>query len=319
MHESFWSVTIKSLLLVMVCTFVLSPFAAAEDEEWSITLVGAVNKTLTKFEFEQLSAVTQDSFTDEAGDVFSGVPLITIIGLIDDTDNDPAFSREVAQKGYQVVVVGGDGYSAEISSEKLSEETEIILCNLQNDEPFASWEAPPYPLKLFGTDITREQSVGNIAVIQVIGLSASESDDTASSGNAHSNPDQIYSGSIELTAGTIEVKAGSGKVYDVLEATPLGALAKASVDGGYSFEVADHSYEDREILLLDAIDSHRWEKDSSDLVVAVNGEVIEDWGTDSDKFYNGFPLKSGDVVSYLSGVPPVTLESGIVIIELSVL
>jgi len=302
----------------MFFTFVVSPLVVADDEDWNVTLVGVMNKTVTKADFETLSASSNASFTDKTGDVFSGVPLINLIGLVDDEETNPDFSSEAAKSGYNVIISGEDGYSAQIPSENLSQQAEMIVCNLQNGEPFASWDVPPYPLNLYGTDITPGQSVGNIAVIELKGISASDSKENASEGNITSGEDMIYSGSVELTDATIEVIAGSGKSYDLKEKTPLGALAKAAKDGKYAFDVADHSFEDREILLLDSINDHRWEKETSDLVVAVNGKVIEDWGTDSGNFYNELPLKSGDVVTYLFGMPPVTLENGTKIIELTV-
>ncbi|PWR76305.1 hypothetical protein ACKUB1_12740 [Methanospirillum stamsii] len=318
MYEVFWSVTTKLLFLVTLGVFLISPVIADENEEWTIDLIGVINKTLSKSDFEELAATSSASFTDEAGDIFSGVPLITLIGLVDDGEGDASFNSDAAKTGYTVEIIGGDGYSAEIESANISEEAEIIVCNLQNNESFASSDVPPYPLKVYGADITMGQSVGNIAVIELKGISVSEPELNDEEDVSEDNS-TMFAGEIELSDGTIAIITGSGKTYDVNEKTPLGALAKAAQDGGYTFEVADHSYEDREILLLDAINDNRWEKDTSDLVVAINGEIVEDWGTDTEKFYNMLPLMSGDVVTYLVGVPPVTLENGIKIVELTVL
>ncbi|NLW75372.1 MAG: hypothetical protein GXY18_02940 [Methanomicrobiales archaeon] len=318
MYEVFWSVTTKLLFLVTLSVFLISPVIADENEEWTIDLIGVINKTLSKSDFEELAATSSASLTDEAGDVFSGVPLITLISLVDDEKGDMSFNSDAAKTGYTIDIIGGDGYSAEIESANISEEAEIIVCNLQNNESFASNDVPPYPLKVYGADITMGQSVGNIAVIELKGITISEPE-LEDQGDASEDNNTMYAGEIELSDGTIAIIAGSGKTYDVNEKTPLGALAKAAQNGEYTFEVVDHSYEDREILLLDAINENRWDKETSDLIVAINGEVIEDWGTDSEKFYNILPLKSGDVVTYLVGVPPVTLENGIKLVELTVI
>ena len=312
-------VIFRSLVLAVLCSFVLNPLALADEEEWNVQMIGAVNMTLSKMDFENLAETSYAEYIDENGDVFSGVPLITILGLIDDVEDDPTFHYDAAQLGYSIVIVGEDGYSAEISSLLITDDADIILANRVNNEPFPAWNAPPYPLKVYGADITLQQSVGNIATIELKGLVLSEPGDETTLNEEIEADAILYSGSIALENVMINVATGSGNAYEVNELTPLGALVKAAEKGGYSFVVTDHSYEDRGILLLDAINEYQWEKDTSDLIIAVNGATVEDWGTDSDKFYNVYSLTSGDKIAYLYGVPPVSVDNGQVLVELTVL
>lgn len=83
---------------------------------WTLEMIGDVGDTITQEEFEEGLACTGSGhykeWTDNEGNVWSGVPLWVLLGTVDDIESSGhwTFNDEVANDGYSVQVVAGDGF-----------------------------------------------------------------------------------------------------------------------------------------------------------------------------------------------------------------
>jgi PKD repeat protein len=148
--------------------------------DWTISLVGARNQTVTKTYFEQGLACTSSghltNYTDANGAVWSGVPLWLLVAMVDDNpDTGPDhfnFNDALAAQGYSVKVTSGDGWSTTLASADIARNSGYIVANKVNgtDLPFYIGTKPSWPLHLKGSAIFGGQSVGNITTIELTGL-----------------------------------------------------------------------------------------------------------------------------------------------------
>ena len=139
-----------------------------EVEGWMLQLEGAVAEELDQNTFASCGAAAchQASWTDEDGQVWSGVPLWNLVGRVDDGNQheDAAFNRELANGGYEVEIIAADGYSVNLDIDRIREMNNILVAYLVNDEQL---EEGDYPLQLVGPDLQGREMVGQIARIVV--------------------------------------------------------------------------------------------------------------------------------------------------------
>ncbi len=149
--------------------------------DWSIVLNGAKTQTVTKTYFEQglacPSSGHQVNWTDFDGNVWSGVPLWLLVGMIDDNpDVGPDhfnFNDSIAAQGYSVKISSGDNWNTTLASADIARNDGYIVANTLNGEPLPinltsgklSW-----PLHLKGSAVFGGQQVGNITKIELTGL-----------------------------------------------------------------------------------------------------------------------------------------------------
>ncbi len=149
--------------------------------DWSIVLNGAKTQTVTKTYFEQGLACPSSghlvNWTDTDGNVWSGVPLWLLVGMIDDNpDLGPDhfnFNDSIAAQGYSVKVSSGDNWNTTLASADIARNDGYIVANTLNGEPLPmnltsgklSW-----PLHLKGSAVFGGQQVGNITKIELTGL-----------------------------------------------------------------------------------------------------------------------------------------------------
>jgi len=123
---------------------------AYQGEEWYLSLEGRnFSISLGKSEVEALiTPAAKTSFTDPATkDVWSGIPLETLIGYVDDY-SIPAFSTDLAETGYTIVLSSGDGYSKDIESRLIAADSNgYIIADKLNGQPLTGNN---YPLRLVG-------------------------------------------------------------------------------------------------------------------------------------------------------------------------
>jgi len=151
------------LLVVAISAAFLAPasIATAATPDWPLQLVGAATVNMTQAEFEGLASSYPVSWDDNAtGNVWSGVALWRVIALVDDGDNT-TFNDAQAASGYDVEVIGADGYSYTFSSTDIARIDNIILANRLNG---ASLPDGKYPLKL----VSPTFEVGGPSVAQVV-------------------------------------------------------------------------------------------------------------------------------------------------------
>ncbi len=148
--------------------------------DWTLQLSGARDETVTGSYFEEgilCRSTHKASWTDDDGNVWGGVPLWVLVGMIDDNpDPGPAhfnFNDDLAAKGYSIKVTAGDGWDTTLESAAIARDDGYIVANTLNGKPLPlKTEAGKdcWPLHLKGSKIKSGQQVGNIARIELVGL-----------------------------------------------------------------------------------------------------------------------------------------------------
>ena len=149
--------------------------------EWTLQLSGAKDEKVSKAYFENglacASSTHKVSWTDADGNVWGGVPLWLLVGMVDDNPDVGVkhfnFNDDLAAQKYQVNVISGDGWKATLDSDKIARNNGYIIANTLNGEPLpqkldsgkGSW-----PLHLKGEAIFGGQQVGNVVKIELSNL-----------------------------------------------------------------------------------------------------------------------------------------------------
>ncbi len=116
---------------------------APKSDGWQLKLTGAINESIDKGYFENGLTCTfangtesdhQAYYTDASGNVFGGMPLWILTGFVDDENyhTGKSYNRELAQSGYTISVISGDGKSVEISSKDAFMNAGYIIANTRN-------------------------------------------------------------------------------------------------------------------------------------------------------------------------------------------
>jgi len=148
--------------------------------DWTLRLSGARDETVTKSYFEEgilCRPTHRVSWTDDDGNVWGGVPLWVLAGMVDDNpDPGPAhfnFNDDLAAQGYSIKVIAGDGWDTTLESAAIARDDGFIVANTLNGDPLPlKTEAGKdcWPLHLKGSKIKSGQQVGNIVRIELVGL-----------------------------------------------------------------------------------------------------------------------------------------------------
>ncbi len=148
-----------------------------EAEGWTLSLKGAVTDTIDQAYFEDaVDCGHGATYTDDDGNVWSGVPLWYLAGWVDDDQKhgSGAFNNNLASEGYSIKVTAGDDYSVNFESASVARNNKIIVANTLNGEPLpdviGEKEKPCWPLQMVGADVTSGQKVGNVVEIELVGL-----------------------------------------------------------------------------------------------------------------------------------------------------
>lgn len=149
--------------LLFLCGSILAPglVAAETVPDWPLQMVGASTVEVAQPDYEALACAYPVSWDDTVnGNLWSGVALWRLVALVDDGDQS-TFSDAMAAAGYNVRLIGADGYSYTFPSQDIARNDNFILANELNDVPL-----PPdkYPLKLVNPDF----EVGGPSVSQVV-------------------------------------------------------------------------------------------------------------------------------------------------------
>ena len=111
---------------------------------------------------------------------YKGVALKTLVGYFDDKNRN-TFNKALAAKGYNVVILGMDGFAATIPSADIASlGDKVILANLAGDQPLAvptatldknglpSWK-PSWPLKVVSLDpsVTGKMKPGGVVRLSI--------------------------------------------------------------------------------------------------------------------------------------------------------
>jgi len=138
------------------------------QDQWSLQLEGELTEEVDSGSFETCAAPSCHgaSWTDDEGRQWQGVPLWTLAGRIDDDNKHEgkAFNDDLAEAGYDVVLVAADGYEVTLESSLVARNNKILLAYLVNDEPLPEKH---WPLRLVGPDLEKSNQVGAVETIKV--------------------------------------------------------------------------------------------------------------------------------------------------------
>ena len=203
---------------------------------WNLQLNGSCSTNVSQDFFEDGVACQHAAgYTDGNGDIWHGMPLGFLCGLVDDTTNlhgAGAFNFALANAGYTVTVYSIDGRSTSFSSTQLVKNGgingDILVANILNDAPLPSGQSP---LALVGADVAGNQMISNISRIVLsnyppfIQASAGSGGSISPSGNVQPNSgaDQLF------TIVPISSYRISGVTVDGLSAGTAGSYTFHSV------------------------------------------------------------------------------------------
>ena len=144
---------------------------------WRITLKGALTDIVSQSYFERgIAQGHVAEYTDDDGNVWAGMPLWYLVGLVDDEQGHGAgtFNEALAEKGYSIRVTSSDDYSINFDSASVAKNDNIIVANTRNGEPLpetiGSENKPCWPLQMIGKDVNAGQKVGGVTTIELIAL-----------------------------------------------------------------------------------------------------------------------------------------------------
>ena len=133
--------------------------------DWNLTLNGAITDVINRSEFEDGVACHNVSWTDWKNRTWTGIPLWRLLGWVDD-DVQHNFNDTLADKGYDVTVTAGDGYSKTFNSTFVKRNDGIFVANELNGtaipEGSSSW-----PLRLTGSALKKWENVKNVVEINI--------------------------------------------------------------------------------------------------------------------------------------------------------
>ena len=144
---------------------------------WELELLGKVGDTVTQAEFEKGLACGGSGhcveWTDNEGNIWSGIPLRALVGAIDDIEEKAhwTFNDSVAAEGYTVKVIAEDGFSRTFDSADVAKGNDYIVANKINGELLSDEKSAP--LRLVGAGVAKEDgslsgfAVGNIVRIEI--------------------------------------------------------------------------------------------------------------------------------------------------------
>jgi hypothetical protein len=139
-----------------------------EGQTWKLKLHGAIMQPVDRAAFQSCASPNCHgaSWKDENGQNWAGVPLWLLVGQVDDANSHGtgSFNDALADAGYKVDVVSADGTTITLDSARIKRNGNIIAAYLVND---AELPDKYYPLRLVGSDVQKEQMVGQIQMIVV--------------------------------------------------------------------------------------------------------------------------------------------------------
>ena len=137
-------------------------------EEWTLTANGGIHDTIDRATFESCSAPQCHgvTWTDDKAQDWVGVPLYILVGGVDDDikHEGPAFNESLADAGYSVEVIAGDGRIVTFDSARIRRNPNIIVAHSVNGNPL---DDKYFPLRLVGADLQKDEMAGLITEINV--------------------------------------------------------------------------------------------------------------------------------------------------------
>ncbi len=136
------------------------------SRDWTLNLVGKLSEAMDRATFESgaTPCCHRRIWTDETGQVWSGIPLWHLVGRVDDDlkHQAGAFNDVLAGQGYTIDIVASDGYTLSFDSGRVRYNNNLIVANQMNGKPL---EDKYFALRLVGSDLQKKEMVGQIEKI----------------------------------------------------------------------------------------------------------------------------------------------------------
>ncbi len=125
----------------------LTPIGPAVDASTTLDLQGAVARNITQaYLASGVAFGHHGSYTDSQGNVWDGIPLWYLAGMVDDnTIHGPgAFNDALASGGYRIVVTARDGTTVTLDSSSVARNNSYLIANKKNGItiPYSDTAAP---------------------------------------------------------------------------------------------------------------------------------------------------------------------------------
>jgi len=158
-ESHFWSKYVRTLRI------------KGAEEDWSLHLDGLTTMDMDKQTFESAATCDWHNVTyTEDGDTYTGLALYILVSAVDGADAPQGhymFNTELAEKGYNVTLVAGDGYSIDLPSQMVAKNKSLLLANRVNGEPLPEGD---FPLRLVGPNLSGKQKIKNVVEIKLTDL-----------------------------------------------------------------------------------------------------------------------------------------------------
>lgn len=177
MIKSITKIALITLVMLLMVIGVVGCAKVAETPQpavaaWSLKLTGVSTEIITQEEFEKGADSSchgvecSIEYDDGTVHIYSGIPLWLLCGRVDDEveHKKGAFNDELASKGYNIIVIGADGYSITLSSKTVARNDGIILADEVDGQSLSQKEAP---LKLVAIELKSQQMVRNVVEIHL--------------------------------------------------------------------------------------------------------------------------------------------------------
>jgi DMSO/TMAO reductase YedYZ molybdopterin-dependent catalytic subunit len=139
--------------------------------EWTLQLEGHLTEDMDRRTFEEGAAACchRRPWTDPDGNTWAGVALWRLVGLVDDPLRHQvlAFNSSLAKQGYQIQVVGADGHTVSLDSQRVMYNMDILVAHLVNDQEL---DDEHFPLRLVGAGLKEDEMIGQVSKI-IVGVS----------------------------------------------------------------------------------------------------------------------------------------------------
>jgi hypothetical protein len=135
----------------------------------TLSLTGSVLRNVTQSYFASgVAAGHYGSYTDPSGNVWEGMPLWYLAGMVDDNVQHGmgAFNDQLASSGYTITVTGRSGASAALDSKKVARSSSFIIANKKNGVPIP-YNSSAAPFTLVGSGEGIGTGVQGVSVISL--------------------------------------------------------------------------------------------------------------------------------------------------------
>lgn len=296
----------------------------AGDRSWELKLTGYTNMTVTSDYFAQgIACGHSGSYTDANGVQWAGMPLWRLVGFVDDQvgheNLSDAYNDTLADQGYSVTVIAGDGYSRTFTSQEIKRSANYLVASTMNGSalPEEVNGKKIWPLKLVGANATGGKSVGNIAEIRLTDLpiSPAPTTTTPTTTTPATGPVVLFDGDLDLKDGTFACTAyNSGATHQVQNLTPNGALELAAKAGNFAYNVTDKKMGTMGTMLLDGAGGFNLDSANNRAwAYRVNGVTKNDFS--STEGISVYRIADGDLVEFWYGTKGGAYEDALAVIR----